>query len=194
MTSTTSRVGLKQKVGSLFIHHDAQPLALYDMDYMFEFQQTLRNPKQLGCASFAMMGLGNVKSTMKVTSKLNDLGILLSSRNSGGKGVDDIVVTDALPPDFSKKMRRVLPIYHQKRMMMILFFWAEELMRWRLIEDEINEVKLLIEEERQHGSREVGHLEVRKMELEGLWRLKPSLRLRREEGREALPDYYPAEE
>jgi len=48
----------------------------------------------------------------------------------------------------------------------------------------------LILEEHREGNDEVGHLEVQLMELEGLWKLKPSLRHQRNaDVQEDLPDY-----
>jgi len=171
--------------------NEPPPLSVRDSDQLFDFQMTLRNPRQFGAATLVVMGIAGIKITVKVIGKLNSLGVLLSSRESldnGMMGIDDILVTEAIGPEFSKKMK-MLAVPQQKALVMLLFAWQEELVRWRLLDEEINEIKSVISEESMHGSAEIGHLEVRLMELEGLWRLKPSLRLERTTMAEELPEY-----
>jgi hypothetical protein len=187
----TRSTSFKSKVASLFQSYEVTPLTLAESDRLFEFQLSMSNPKQIGPATLYMMDVApSVKTTLKATYKLNEMGVLLSSRNSGGRGVDDIIVTDAIPANFSKKMK-LLAVPQQKRLIVLLFEWEEELIRWRVLEDEMNELKTIILEERNEGNTNVGHLEIRLVELKGLWRLKPSLRIQREtQPREPLPDYH----
>jgi len=179
----------RSKATIVYEPYDTPPLSIMEADRLFDFQMTMKNPKQIGPATFCVMGIGDVKLTLKATKKLNEMGILLSSRNQGGRGIDDIVITEAIPPGFSKKMK-FLNTYQQKRLITVLFAWRDELMRFRLLDDEISEMNTLILEEHREGNDEVGHLEVQLMELEGLWKLKPSLRHQRNaDVQEDLPDY-----
>jgi hypothetical protein len=184
-------------LGALFraySEYEAPPLSIRDSDHLFDFQLSLRNPKQFGAATLYVMGIASsMKVTVKAINKLNDLNILRSSNQSlgnGMRGIDDIIVTEVISSDFSRKMK-MLSVSQQKSLIMLLFAWQEELVRWRVLDEEINEVKTIILEERMHGSEEIGHLEVRLMELKGIWRLKPSLRLQRSTTEEALPEYTP---
>ena len=64
--------------------------------------------------------------------------------------------------------------------------------RWRVLEDEEREIRIVLSEERAAGGGlgAVSNLEMRLMEIQGLKRLKPSLRERRaNEQAENLPEY-----
>ena len=64
--------------------------------------------------------------------------------------------------------------------------------RWRVLEDEEREIQTVLKEEQEAGGdhAKVGHLEKRLMEIDGLKKLKPSLREREVRGdAEVLPGY-----
>jgi len=64
--------------------------------------------------------------------------------------------------------------------------------RWRILEDEEREIQTVLREEQEAGGDQakVGHLEKRLMEINGLKKLKPSLREREARGdAEVLPGY-----
>ena len=69
-----------------------------------------------------------------------------------------------------------------------MFFWEEEQQRWRVLEDEEKDIETVLEAERSTGGV-VGTLETRLKELEGLIKLKPSIRSDMARDAEVLPAY-----
>jgi len=87
-------------------------------------------------------------------------------------GVD----TKKIGKEFTNKFATI-PVYAQKRLICLLFAWEEELMRWRLLEEEEAEIEVVLGEEREHGGEgRTGELEKRLLEVMGLMRVKPSNR------------------
>jgi hypothetical protein len=68
-----------------------------------------------------------------------------------------------------------------------LFFWEEEQQRWRVLDEE-KDIETVLEAERSTGGV-VGTLETRLKELEGLIKLKPSIRSEMARDAEVLPAY-----
>jgi hypothetical protein len=154
-----------------------------DLDRLFDFQVSMPRPKEIGVGTMYIMGITqDERKGAKVVEKLAEIGVL--------KGKARIVDTHAITRYFSHQLY-MIPIYTQKRLVCLLFAWEEELMRWRMLEEEKRDLIVIISEERRHdGENNVGHLEKRLMEIEGLWKLKPSLRRKRENpAQEVLPGY-----
>ena len=61
-------------------------------------------------------------------------------------------------------------------------------MRWRLLEEEEEEIRTVMDEERSISGL-VGHFENRLKELEGQMKLKPSLRSHEARKADVLPEY-----
>jgi hypothetical protein len=154
-----------------------------ELDRLFDFQVSLPRPKEIGVGTLYITGIAyDERKGTKVVDKLVEIGVL--------KGKDRIVDTHAITRYFSHQLY-MIPIYAQKRLVCLLFAWEEELMRWRMLEEEKKDLMIIISEERRHGGEyNVGHLEKRLMEIDGLWKLKPSLRRKRETTvQEVLPGY-----
>lgn len=170
-----------------------------ELDGLFDFQISLQEPKKLGPASLYLMDIGDERTSRKVVEKLESLGILINGKQSIAKDVDRTDRYQAMTVDTSKLASglthhlAILPAWRQKRLIVTLFAWEEELTRWRLLEEEEREICIVMDEEtRAGGEQRIGHLEKRLMELQGLARLKPSLRARRESAinaEEILPGY-----
>jgi hypothetical protein len=157
-------------------------LTSQEMDKLFDFQMILKEPKKLEPASLTLMGCVQEERTGAwVIKKLVDMGVLKNNETE--------VETRAITKDFANQLSKV-PVHSQKRLIVLLFAWEEELMRWRLLEEEEHEIKTVMGEERSTGGENVGHLEKRLLEIDGLKKLKPSLRARRASNvHETLPAY-----
>ncbi|KAF1354321.1 hypothetical protein EJ07DRAFT_133106 [Lizonia empirigonia] len=76
----------------------------------------------------------------------------------------------------------------QKKLINFLFFWKEESWRWKKLIGELEELKIVIAEEKGSG-RNFGTYEKRLAEVEGEMRLRPSLRSQQAQETEGLPGY-----
>ena len=63
----------------------------------------------------------------------------------------------------------------QKKLINLLFFWEQEIMRWMVLLGEKDQLKAIIQVEKDTGGN-VGTYEKRMMEIDELLRLKPSIR------------------
>jgi hypothetical protein len=160
-----------------------------DLDRLFDFQTSLANPKQLSAATLYIMGVTDTeRKATKTVAKLVEIGVL-SKGDAASQG--GYVNTRNIGSQFAHQIY-ILPKWALKRLICVLFAWEEELMRWRMLEEEKTDLQAIIEEERREGGGQIGHLEVRVLEINGLWRLAPSLREGRRVQRgldEELPGY-----
>lgn len=76
----------------------------------------------------------------------------------------------------------------QKKLINFLFFWEEEGQRWRKLSGELEELKVVIAEEKESGG-DVGTYEKRLAEVEGQMQLRPSLRTQQAQENSLLPEY-----
>jgi hypothetical protein len=162
-------------------------LSAAELDRLFNFQIALAKPKELCAATLYIMGVTTTERTAaKTMNKLVEIGVL----QKGSAAVN----TRNIGPQFAHQVY-ILPKWALKRLVCVLFAWEEELMRWRALEEERADLLVVMQEERREGGGDgghVGHLEVRVFEIDGLWRLAPSVRERRRDQRgmdEELPGY-----
>jgi hypothetical protein len=138
-----------------------------DLDTLFDFQLTVKPPQKLIPTSMYIAKITwEEKTGADVLQKLEKLGIVHQG--------PPYVSTNKIESNFANKLAK-LPQHSQKRLVSLLFDWEEEVRRWAVLEDEEKEVKTIIEETKQVGG-DAGHYEKRLLEIEGLKRLKPSMR------------------
>jgi hypothetical protein len=152
-----------------------------DLDKVFEFQQTIKPPQQLTSTTLYILGIAQEeKSGGKILEKLKKLGIAHQG--------PPYVSTQNIGKNFANQMA-IISSYAQKRLVSFLFDWEEEVRRWAVLEDEEKELHTVIEETKRVGG-DVGHYEKRLMEIEGLKKLKPSLRVPKTTNQEQPPPAY----
>jgi len=151
-----------------------------ELDNLFNWQVLQDKPKQLNNMSYFMGGITTRKRYSERTHKsLIKVGILHADNPT--------INTNNITSKFVHQQAH-LSLHMQRKLVNLLFAWEEELMRWRLLEEEEAEIKTVMEEERSIG-RLVGQYEGRLKELEGLMKLKPSLRSHEARKAEVLPEY-----
>lgn len=160
-------------------------VSIGDLDTVFNFQQSVKPPQKLTSISLYIAQIAdNEKTATKVYDKLLKLGILCE----GPPYVD----TKKIAANFTHQLA-IISSYAQKRLVYLLFDWEEEIRRLQVLEDEEKEIKTVMEEAEAAGG-EVGHLEKRLLEIEGLKKLKPSMREGRASSRDSVHDKLPAYE
>ena len=97
------------------------------------------------------------------------------------------VHTDKITKNFANQVPGITS-HAQKKLINFLFFWEEEGQRWRKLSGELQELKVVIAEERATGGN-VGTYEKRLAEVEGELRLRPSLRAQQAQENVQLPIY-----
>jgi len=76
----------------------------------------------------------------------------------------------------------------QQKLINLLFFWEEEIMRRKMLLGEKDKLKAVIQTEKDTGGN-VGTYEKRMIEIDGLLRLKPSIRSPAVQEATTLPGY-----
>ena len=76
----------------------------------------------------------------------------------------------------------------QKKLIHLLFFWEEEIMRWKVLLGEKGELKAIIQMEKDIGGN-VGTYEKKMTEIDMLLRPKPSIRNQAMQEVTTLPEY-----
>jgi hypothetical protein len=138
-----------------------------DLDAIFEFQLVIDPPQRLVPSTLHIARVTPYeKNAKKIFDKLTKLGVLMDQA--------PWVATDKITRNFANQLA-ILPSVYQKRLISLLFDWEEELQRWKVLEGEEEEIKVVMQETKAVGG-EVGHLEKRLLEIEGLKKLKPSAR------------------
>jgi hypothetical protein len=138
-----------------------------DLDNLFDFQQVLKPPQRLIPQSLYVGKITQEDKTGgKVLEKLEKLGIVHPG--------PPYISTKGIGPNFANQIATISS-FAQKRLVCMLFDWEEECRRWAVLEDEEKEIKTIEEETRRVGG-DVGHYEKRLLEIEGLKKLKPSMR------------------
>jgi hypothetical protein len=97
------------------------------------------------------------------------------------------VHTQAITRNFAHQLSSITS-HAQKKLINFLFFWEEEEQRWKVLIGELEELRVVIEAERENGG-DVGTYEKRLAELEGMVKLRPSLRSKQVQENAALPEY-----
>jgi len=138
-----------------------------DLDILFDFQLVIDPPQKLTASSIYIAKVTqDEENAKKVHARLQKIGIL----EDQAPWVDTMKIT----ANFTHEMA-ILPSVYQKRLICLLFDWQEEVQRWRVLEEEEEEIKVVMHETKAVGG-DVGHLEKRLLEIDGLKRLKPSAR------------------
>jgi hypothetical protein len=152
-----------------FANSSDPTISTSDLDILFEFQQAVKPPQRLIPTSLYVAKITqDDKTGAKVLEKLQKLGIVHEG--------PPYVSTKDIGPNFANQIAKISS-YAQKRLVCLLFDWEEECRRWAVLEDEEREIKTIGEETKRVGG-DVGHYEKRLLEIEGLKKLKPSMRVK----------------
>jgi hypothetical protein len=155
-------------------------LSPQELDYLFCAQLGSANPKRLETSTLTLCGIGNAPSLSERTMKrLVELGII-------GKD-DGSLHTDKIDKRFANKLS-FIPVGQQKKLINLLFTWEEELMRWRLLEEEEEEIKTVMKAGTATDGTAIADLEMRLKQIDSLKKLKPSLRSK-DPQQDQLPGY-----
>ncbi|KAK3079672.1 hypothetical protein LTS18_004172 [Coniosporium uncinatum] len=156
-------------------------LSKEEYDNLFRYQAGLSSPKKLNEHSFYIAHVTrDLRHSRKTLESLYQSGILCEDSCD--------IHTERITKEFSSQHSR-LPVLMQKKLVNMLFTWEEELMRFRMLEEEKTEIETVMDEERRHGGGNVGHLEKRLKEIEGLMGLRPSQRGEAVRAADELPGY-----
>ncbi|KAF2729542.1 hypothetical protein EJ04DRAFT_65979 [Polyplosphaeria fusca] len=174
---------------SRFINNAVPNLALapqrYDFepaeqDALFEYQLGEPDPLKLCDMAFLCGHITQNKSTSKdIYKALVKNGVLDANETS--------VRTANIGKNFTHQLR-MITAHAQKKLINLLFFWEEEIQRWKVLIGEQDELRIVIEAERSIGGN-VGNYEKRLKEIEGLLRLKPTMRGKEARDADTLPEY-----
>ncbi|KAJ4314349.1 hypothetical protein N0V94_006509 [Neodidymelliopsis sp. IMI 364377] len=155
-------------------------LSSHEQDLVFTHQLGEPDPLILSPQAFLHAG---ITSAPKVSASIHKALI----KNGVLEDNSPTVHTQAITRNFAHQLSNITS-HAQKKLINFLFFWEEEGQRWRVLIEELEELRIVTAAERESGGN-VGTYEKRLAELEGAMRLRPSLRSREAQGREALPDY-----
>ncbi|KAF2472589.1 uncharacterized protein BDR25DRAFT_313093 [Lindgomyces ingoldianus] len=155
-----------------------------EQDALFTYQLGEPDPLKLCEASFLVGGITRSKSiSAQIYRALVKNGALKEAEAGEDTGVG--VDTKAITSKFAHQLS-FISVHAQKKVVNLLFFWEEEIMRWRVLIAEKEELETVIKESKEAGG-DIGGLEKRLKELEGLLRVKPSLRGEEARKGEVLP-------
>jgi hypothetical protein len=151
-----------------------------ELDSLFMHQLGEPDPLLLSPQAFLNAG---ITSSPKVSASIHKALIKKSILSTASP----VVNTSAIGKNFTHDLAMITS-HAQKKVINLLFFWEEEGQRWKKLIGEQEELKVVIEAEKSSGG-DVGSYEKRLVEVEGLMRLRPSLRGEtKREGKE-LPGY-----
>jgi hypothetical protein len=174
---------INNAVPNLALAPQQTDLDVSEKDALFMYQVSASVPEKLVEESYIA---GGITSSSSVSSKIHRAllknGVIV--RETGR------IDTSKVTKNFAHQLS-LITSHAQKKLINLLFFWEEEVMRLNVLRGEADELKVVIEEERKAGDghENVGGLEKRAKELEGLLKLKPSLRGEEVRDSEQLPAY-----
>jgi hypothetical protein len=151
-----------------------------ELDSLFMHQLGEPDPLLLSAQAFLNSG---ITSSPKVSGSIHKALV----KNNVLSTTSPVVNTSAIGKNFTHDLAMITS-HAQKKVINLLFFWEEEGQRWKKLIGEQEELKVVIEAEKSGGG-EVGSYEKRLVEVEGLMRLRPSLRGEGTREREDLPAY-----
>lgn len=154
-------------------------LTFAEQDQLFEYQLGLPNPAQLSELSYFE---GGITSSKPISGQIH--AALL--KNNVLSATSPAVKTTAITSKFAHQLP-IISSFGQRKLVNLLFFWEEEQQRWRVLEEE-KEIETVLEAERSTGGA-IETLETRLKELDGLVKLKPSMRSEKARDAEVLPAY-----
>lgn len=159
----------------------ASKLTAAEIDLLFTHQLRRENPKTLDPVVFYFLGIcANEKFCKQTYDKLIDTGVLLEKAPN--------VDTTKIGPNFAHQHAKIA-VHLQRKLVNLVFDWEEELMRWRLLEEEKAEIGQVKSAIRDSAGGETGHFDMRLKEIEGEMRVPPSLRGDRARAETELPGY-----
>jgi len=155
-------------------------LSTHEADLVFTNQLGENDPRILAPDAFLHAGITSApKVSASIHKALLSNGVL--SKNS------PTVNTTAISRNFAHQLPNITS-HAQKKLINFLFFWEEELQRWKMLMGERDELDVLIDTEKE-SSGDIGIYEKRLVEVQGAIRLKPSLRSEQAARAERLPNY-----
>ncbi|MCJ1244564.1 hypothetical protein MMC30_001762 [Trapelia coarctata] len=123
-------------------------LSAKQQDDLFNFQIGLAEPRVLAEHSFYIAGVvENINQSPKILTSLKKASILSEHPD------DPTVYTSRISKNFPNQMATI-SVHRQRKLVCMLFFWEEELMRWKLLDDEQREIQGLLDEVTAQGGRE----------------------------------------
>lgn len=159
--------------------HDTN-LSPQEQDLAFIHQLGQPDPLQLSPTVFAPAGITREESVSRAIHKaLLKNGVLEPDAPT--------VHTQKITRHFANQVPGITS-HAQKKLVNFLFFWEEECQRWRKLGGELEELEVVVAEERESGG-DVGSYEKRLVELRGQMRLRPGLRSQKAQADVQLPGY-----
>lgn len=155
-------------------------LSTREEDLAFIHQLGELKPLILSPDVFSHAGItSNAKTSASIHKALLKNGVL--EHNS------QVLHTDKITKNFANQVPEITS-HAQKKLINFLFFWEEEGQRWRKLDGEAEELRVVIAEEKESGG-DVGTYEKRLAEVEGQMQLRPSLRSPQAQQNPQLPGY-----
>jgi hypothetical protein len=155
-------------------------LSSQEQDTVFMNQLGEPDPLILSPQAFLNAGITSASKTSAAIHKaLLKNGVLEQDSST--------VNTRAITSQFAHQLSMITS-HAQKKLVNLLFFWEEEVQRWKVLIGELEELRVVIEAEKESGGN-VGTYEKRLAELEGMMKLRPSFREEQAKGNETLPKY-----
>ncbi|XPS80188.1 hypothetical protein M3J09_012149 [Ascochyta lentis] len=155
-------------------------LSSHEQDLAFIHQLGEPDPLVLSPEVFAHAGITSaLKISTAIYKALLKNGVL--EQNS------PILHTERITKNFANQVSGITS-HAQKKLVDFLFFWEEEGQRWKKLIGELEELRVVIAEEKESGGN-VGTYEKRLAEVEGEMRLRPSLRSQHAQHNQDLPAY-----
>ncbi|KAI9868236.1 MAG: hypothetical protein M1813_006981 [Trichoglossum hirsutum] len=116
-------------------------------DALFRWQLSQENPKVLNDLSFFMGGIVEPKShSPKIHSALKKNGVIDAATGA--------LHTSRITKHFANELY-IISVHRQRKLVGLLFWWEEELVRWRLLEDEEREISLLVAQDGERDDLDV---------------------------------------
>ncbi|KAF2655853.1 hypothetical protein K491DRAFT_692498 [Lophiostoma macrostomum CBS 122681] len=174
---------INNAVPNLALAPQVTELNIAERDALFVYQVSASAPEKLVEESYIA---GGITSSTSVSAKIHRAllknGVIVKDTGR--------IDTSKVTKNFAHQLSHITS-HAQKKLIDMLFFWEEEMMRLNVLRSEAEELKVVIEEEKKvgDGQERVGGLEKRAKELEGLLKLKPSLRGEQVRENEQLPGY-----
>jgi hypothetical protein len=155
-------------------------LSSREQDLVFTHQLGEPDPLILSPQVFLHAGITSAsKTSASIHKALLKNGVLEKDSS--------VVNTGAITRNFPNQLS-IITSHAQKKLINLLFFWEEEGQRWKGLIGELDELRIVIDAEKETGGN-VGTYEKRLAEVEGMMRLLPSLRSKQAKEDEALPEY-----
>ena len=130
------------------------------MDNVIKYQLSLRHSRYLDVHSLVFSGVcDHIKVAGQVHKLLVKHGFILPAPTSGpaafGAGGDVMTVdTYKIDKKFSHRLS-IISVHAHRKLVGLLFFWEEEVNRWRLLDKEENEIRQLLKTVAGHAAQDL---------------------------------------